>query len=186
KTHLFSHNPGNPFIFIVTLFLTISEISLIPDALSTFGYYVPRTFVMRLWFASDFAISLLIIGYCLYFRLSDHNNTNRFMVIALVGAVLIAKIIPANQGLTYFRQSPYLYWFSNILVVITLISLILVTIEEHSSDEVIGHLALFFLELGRHFLSCFNGNISFYVCNGLYLVGMLFFLIMVIRKTFRL
>ena len=99
KNSLTSFDPGNVFMILALLFLSVGELRIMPyfSSMTGWGYIPPRVSV-RIQIFSQLMTYFSIAGFGLYYQNNEQVNTSGLSIIGTLGVLFLSVLIPASQN----------------------------------------------------------------------------------------
>ncbi|MBQ3317868.1 MAG: hypothetical protein IJT86_03210 [Spirochaetales bacterium] len=171
KTSVSAFNPGNLFMMMAMLYMSITELRILSyfTGLTGWSFLPPRVGVWLQLF-SQFMLYFSLAGYALFYQNNEHSSTTRFNALGTVAMLFLALTIPSTQDIAgvWGKKAPL-----SILVVIASIALItfmIILINEQSKAAIVRLIGLVLMMLGNFaavvlssFIYYAAGSVAFFI-----------------------
>ncbi len=183
KTSVSNFNPGNPFIILFLLFLTIVEIKVLSMFTALTGWSIlPARVSVRLHLFSQFMVYFLMTGYAINYQNNDHSALTRFMMFGITGCLFLSIMIPATQDIAgvWNLKAPYLLItaFCSVGVLANLI----LAFSESTKQGTLRHISTVMMLLGNYAMIYENPTIAL-VGSCTFTVGGIISMILTLRNS---
>ena len=183
KTSVSNFNPGNPFIMLFMLFMTIVELKILSVFSELTGWSIlPARVSVRLHLFAQFMVYFLLTGYAINYQNNDHSAVSRFMVFGMTGCLFLSIMIPATQDIAgvWDLKAPYLLVTS--FCTISVLSNMILAFSESTSVGTLRHVSTIMMLLGNYAMIYDNQIISL-VGSGLFVLGAIISMILTLRNS---
>ncbi len=183
KTSVSNFNPGNPFILLFMLFMTIVELRVLSVFTELTGWSIlPARVSVRLHLFSQFMVYFLLAGYAINYQNNDHSAVTRFMLFGITGCLFLSIMIPATQDISgvWALRAPYLLVtaFCSISVLCNLI----LAFSESTKMGTLRHISTVMMLLGNYAMIYDNQTIAL-IGSCTFVVGGIISMILTLRNS---
>lgn len=185
KTSMSSFDPGNVFMILALLFLSVTELNILPyfSALTGWGIIPPRVSV-RLQLFSQFMSYFSVAGFGLYYQNSEQVNTSGFSIMGTLGILFLSLMIPATQDIdgVWGLLAPRITL--GVIAATTFIVLFIVMFNEQSKSGIMRFLGLIFMMAGNLVNVVLGSEFFFFaVGSGIFVFGGFILLLATLRNS---
>ena len=183
KTSVSAFNPGNLFMMMAMLYMSITELRILSyfTGLTGWSFLPPRVGVWLQLF-SQFMLYFSLAGYALFYQNNEHSSTTRFNALGTV-AMLFLLTIPSTQDIVgvWGKKAPL-----SILVVIASIALInfmIILINEQSKAAIVRLIGLVLMMLGNFAAVVLSSFIYYAAGSVVFFIGGFMVMVVTLRNS---
>jgi hypothetical protein len=184
KSSVSNINPGNAFIILALLFLTISELRVLSyfTQLSGWSILPPRVSV-RLQMFSQYMLMFLLIGYAIHYQNNEHSTITRFLLLGTAAVLFISLIVPTTQDIEGVWRMTAPFLLLCILSGVTLFTQLMLTFTEPTAMGKLRNYAILLMIVGNC-LSFIINNLAFTILGStLFFIGGFTAMIVTLRNS---
>ena len=184
KSSVSNINPGNAFIILALLFLTVSELRVLSyfTALSGWSILPPRVSV-RLQMFSQFMLMFLLIGYAIHYQNNEHSSITRFLALGSAAILFISIMLPATQDIEGIWNMSAPFWVLCILSGTALFTQLMLSFTEPTATGRLRNLAILMMIVGNGLSFVFDAFASTIIGSSIFLLGGFITMIVTLRNS---
>ena len=184
KSSVSNINPGNSFIILALLFLTVSELRVLSyfTALSGWSILPPRVSV-RLQMFSQFMLMFLLIGYAIHYQNNEHSSITRFLALGTAAVLFISIMLPATQDIEGIWKMSAPFWVLCILSGTALFTQLMLSFTEPTTTGRLRNLAILMMIVGNGLSFVFDAFAATIIGSSLFLLGGFITMIVTLRNS---
>ena len=185
KTSMASFDPGNVFMILALLFLSVAELRILPffSAMTGWGFIPPRVSV-RLQLFSQFMSYFSIAGFGLYYQNNEQMNTSGLSIIGTLGVLFLSILIPASQNVegVWTLLAPRITL--GVIAATASVVLIMLLFNEQSKSGIMRFLGLILLMAGNLISILWGAELLYYaVGTAIYFSGGFILMLATLRNS---
>lgn len=184
KTSVSAFNPGNLFMMMAMLYMSVTELKILSyfTGLTGWSFLPPRVGVWLQLF-SQFMLYFSLAGYALFYQNNEHSSTTRFNALGTVAMLFLALTIPSTQDIVgvWGKKAPL-----SILVVIASIALItfmIILINEQSKAAIVRLIGLVLMMLGNFAAVVLSSFIYYAAGSVVFFIGGFMVMVVTLRNS---
>ena len=184
KSSISNINPGNAFIILALLFLTVSELRVLSyfTALSGWSILPPRVSV-RLQMFSQFMLMFLLIGYAIHYQNNEHSSITRFLALGSAAVLFISIMLPATQDIEGIWKMSAPFWVLCILSGTALFTQMILSFTEPTAMGRLRNLAILMMIVGNGLSFIFDSFASTIIGSSIFLLGGFITMVVTLRNS---
>ena len=184
KSSVSNINPGNAFIILALLFLTVSELRVLSyfTALSGWSILPPRVSV-RLQMFSQFMLMFLLIGYAIHYQNNEHSSITRFLALGSAAILFISIMLPATQDIEGIWNMSAPFWVLCILSGTALFTQLMLSFTEPTATGRLRNLAILLMIVGNGLSFVFDAFTSTIIGSSIFLLGGFITMVVTLRNS---
>ena len=184
KSSISNINPGNAFIILALLFLTVSELRVLSyfTALSGWSILPPRVSV-RLQMFSQYMLMFLLIGYAIHYQNNEHSSISRFLALGSTAVLFISIMLPATQDIEGIWKMTAPFWVLCILSGTALFTQLILSFTEPTAIGRLRNLAILMMIVGNSLSFIFDAFAFTVIGSGLFLLGGFITMVVTLRNS---
>ena len=182
KTSVSAFNPGNLFMMMAMLYMSITELRILSyfTGLTGWSFLPPRVGV---WLQLFSQLYFSLAGYALFYQNNEHSSTTRFNALGTVAMLFLALTIPSTQDIVgvWGKKAPL-----SILVVIASIALItfmIILINEQSKAAIVRLIGLVLMMLGNFAAVVLSSFIYYAAGSVVFFIGGFMVMVVTLRNS---
>ena len=183
KTSVSNFNPGNPFIMLFMLFMTIVELKILSVFTELTGWSIlPARVSVRLHLFSQLMVYFLLAGYAINYQNNDHSAVTRFMLFGITGCLFLSIMIPATQDITgvWTLRAPYL--LVTIYCSVSVLCNLILAFSESTKLGTLRHISTVMMLLGNYAMIYDNPTIAL-IGSCTFVIGAFISMILTLRNS---
>ncbi|MBP5162125.1 MAG: hypothetical protein ILP16_04025 [Spirochaetales bacterium] len=184
KTSVSAFNPGNLFMMMAMLYMSVTELKILSYFTGLTGWSIlPPRVSVRLQLFSQFMLYFSLAGYALFYQNNEHSSTTRFNALGTVAMLFLAVTIPSTQDIdgVWSKRAPL-----SILVVIASIALItflIILINEQSKAAIVRLIGLMLMMMGN-FATVISPYFIYYAAgSAIFFIGGFMVMVVTLRNS---
>ncbi len=185
KTSVSNFNPGNPFVILFLLFLSIAELRILSVFTGLTGWSIlPPRVSVRLQLFAQFMIYFLMAGYAINYQNNDHSAVSRFMVMGTSACLFLSIIIPATQDIqgVWSLRAPYILFTT--FGIVSIFTNIILASSEPTTAGVFRHVSTILMLIGNYASIMYSEDFTIsMVGSGLFFIGGILCMILTLRNS---
>ena len=184
KSSVSNINPGNAFVILALLFLTVSELRVLSyfTALSGWSIIPPRMSV-RLQMFSQFMLMFLLIGYAIHYQNNEHSSITRFLALGSAAILFISIMLPATQDIEGIWNMSAPFWVLCILSGTALFTQLMLSFTEPTATGRLRNLAILLMIVGNGLSFVFDAFTSTIIGSSIFLLGGFITMVVTLRNS---
>ena len=184
KSSVSNINPGNAFVILALLFLTVSELRVLSyfTALTGWSILPPRVSV-RLQMFSQFMLMFLLIGYAIHYQNNEHSSITRFLALGSAAILFISIMLPATQDIEGIWKMSAPFWVLCILSGTALFTQLMLSFTEPTATGRLRNLAILMMIVGNGLSFVFDAFASTIIGSSIFLLGGFITMIVTLRNS---
>lgn len=150
KSSVSNINPGNAFIILALLFLTVSELRVLSYFTTLTGWSIlPPRVSVRLQMFSQYMLMFLLIGYAIHYQNNEHSSISRFLALGSAAILFISIMLPATQDIEGIWEMSAPLWILCILSGTALFTQLILSFTEPTATGRLRNLAILLMIVGN-------------------------------------
>ena len=184
KSSVSNINPGNAFVILALLFLTVSELRVLSyfTALSGCSILPPRVSV-RLQMFSQFMLMFLLIGYAIHYQNNEHSSITRFLALGTAAVLFISIMLPATQDIEGIWKMTAPFWVLCILSGTALFTQLILSFTEPTTMGRLRNLAILLMIVGNGLSFVFDSFAATIIGSSIFLLGGFTTMVVTLRNS---
>ena len=184
KSSVSNINPGNAFVILALLFLTVSELRVLSyfTALSGWSILPPRVSV-RLQMFSQFMLMFLLIGYAIHYQNNEHSSLTRFLALGTAAILFISIMLPATQDIEGIWKMSAPFWVLCILSGTALFTQLILSFTEPTAMGRLRNLAILMMIVGNGLSFVIDAFASTIIGSSVFLLGGFITMVVTLRNS---
>ena len=184
KSSVSNINPGNAFVILALLFLTVSELRVLSyfTALSGWSILPPRVSV-RLQMFSQFMLMFLLIGYAIHYQNNEHSSLTRFLALGTAAILFISIMLPATQDIEGIWKMSAPFWVLCILSGTALFTQLILSFTEPTAVGRLRNLAILMMIVGNGLSFVIDAFASTIIGSSVFLLGGFITMVVTLRNS---
>ena len=184
KSSVSNINPGNAFVILALLFLTVSELRVLSyfTALTGWSILPPRVSV-RLQMFSQFMLMFLLIGYAIHYQNNEHSSITRFLALGTAAVLFISIMLPATQDIEGIWKMTAPLWVLCILSGTALFTQLMLSFSEPTATGRLRNLAILMMIVGNGLSFVFEAFASTIIGSSIFLLGGFITMVVTLRNS---
>ena len=184
KSSVSNINPGNAFVILALLFLTVSQLRVLSyfTALTGWSILPPRVSV-RLQMFSQFMLMFLLIGYAIHYQNNEHSSITRFLALGSAAILFISIMLPATQDIEGIWKMSAPFWVLCILSGTALFTQLMLSFTEPTATGRLRNLAILMMIVGNGLSFVFDAFASTIIGSSIFLLGGFITMVVTLRNS---
>ena len=184
KSSVSNINPGNAFVILALLFLTVSELRVLSyfTALTGWSILPPRVSV-RVQMFSQFMLMFLLIGYAIHYQNNEHSSITRFLALGTAAVLFISIMLPATQDIEGIWKMTAPLWVLCILSGTALFTQLMLSFTEPTATGRLRNLAILMMIVGNGLSFVFEAFASTIIGSSIFLLGGFITMVVTLRNS---
>ena len=184
KSSVSNINPGNAYVILALLFLTVSELRVLSyfTALSGWSILPPRVSV-RLQMFSQFMLMFLLIGYAIHYQNNEHSSLTRFLALGTAAILFISIMLPATQDIEGIWKMSAPFWVLCILSGTALFTQLILSFTEPTAMGRLRNLAILMMIVGNGLSFVIDAFASTIIGSSVFLLGGFITMVVTLRNS---
>ena len=184
KSSVSNINPGNAFVILALLFLTVSELRVLSyfTALTGWSILPPRVSV-RVQMFSQFMLMFLLIGYAIHYQNNEHSFITRFLALGTAAVLFISIMLPATQDIEGIWKMTAPLWVLCILSGTALFTQLMLSFTEPTATGRLRNLAILMMIVGNGLSFVFEAFASTIIGSSIFLLGGFITMVVTLRNS---
>lgn len=184
KSSVSNINPGNAFVILALLFLSVSELRVLSyfTALSGWSILPPRVSV-RLQMFSQFMLMFLLIGYAIHYQNNEHSSLTRFLALGTAAILFISIMLPATQDIEGIWKMSAPFWVLCILSGTALFTQLILSFTEPTAMGRLRNLAILMMIVGNGLSFVIDAFASTIIGSSVFLLGGFITMVVTLRNS---
>ena len=184
KSSVSNINPGNAFVILALLFLTVSELRVLSyfTALTGWSILPPRVSV-RVQMFSQFMLMFLLIGYAIHYQNNEHSSITRFLALGSAAVLFISIMLPATQDIEGIWEMSAPFWVLCILSGTALFTQLMLSFTEPTATGRLRNLAILMMIVGNGLSFVFEAFASTIIGSSIFLLGGFITMVVTLRNS---
>ena len=184
KSSVSNINPGNAFVILALLFLTVSELRVLSyfTALTGWSILPPRVSV-RVQMFSQFMLMFLLIGYAIHYQNNEHSSITRFLALGTAAILFISIMLPATQDIEGIWKMTAPLWVLCILSGTALFTQLMLSFTEPTATGRLRNLAILMMIVGNGLSFVFEAFASTIIGSLIFLLGGFITMVVTLRNS---
>ena len=193
KSSISNINPGNAFIILALLFLTVSELRVLSSCTAFSSRFIlllsqnvseklPRISV-RLQVFSQFMLMFLLIGYAIHYQNNEHSSITRFLALGTTAILFVSIILPASQDIEGIWKMTAPLWVLCILSGTALFTQLILSFTEPTATGRLRNLAILLMIVGNGLSFVFDAFHLTIFGSCLFLLGGFIIMVVTLRNS---
>ncbi len=183
KTSVSNFNPGNAFLILFLLFMSIVELRILSIFTSVTGLSIlPPRVSVRLHLFAQLMVYFLLAGYALNYQNNDHGAITRFIILGMTGCLFLSLAIPATQDIlgVWKLDAPFL--LITVFCATSLFSNLILAFSEPTKLGVFRQISMMMLLLGNYAMT-FSDFTAALIGSCTFIVGGFIYMILTLRTS---
>jgi len=184
KTSLTSFDPGNIYMILALLFLSVSELRILSySAMTGWGIIPPRVSV-RIQIFSQLMSYFSIAGFGLYYQNNEQVNTTGFCVMGTLGILFLSLMLPATQNMDgiWTLLAPKI--ILGVIAATAFIVMLILLFNEQTSSGIMRFIGLILLMGGNLITVVFGAGFLYYaIGSAVYFLGGFILMLSTLRNS---
>jgi hypothetical protein len=185
KTSMTSFDPGNIFMILALLFLSVSELRILSyfSAMTGWGIIPPRIGV-RIQMFSQFMAYLSIAGFGLYYQNTEQVNTSAFCIMGTLGTLFLSILLPATQDMDgiWTLLAPKI--ILGVIAATAFIVMLILLFNEQTSSGIMRFIGLILIMGGNLITIFFGAGFLYYaIGSAVYFLGGFVLMLSTLRNS---
>ena len=184
KSSVSNINPGNAFVILALLFLTVSELRVLSYFTALTGWsIIPPRMSVRLQMLSQFMLMFLLIGYAIHYQNNEHSSITRFLALGSAAVLFISIMLPATQDIEGIWEMSAPFWVLCILSGTALFTQLMLSFTEPTATGRLRNLAILMMIVGNGLSFVFDAFASTIIGSSIFLLGGFITMIVTLRNS---
>ena len=184
KSSVSNINPGNAFVILALLFLTVSELRVLSYFTALTGWsIIPPRMSVRLQMFSQFMLMFLLIGYAIHYQNNEHSSITRFLALGSAAVLFISIMLPATQDIEGIWKMSAPFWVLCILSGTALFTQLMLSFTEPTATGRLRNLAILMMIVGNGLSFVFDAFASTIIGSSIFLLGGFITMIVTLRNS---
>ena len=184
KSSVSNINPGNAFVILALLFLTVSELRVLSYFTALTGWsIIPPRMSVRLQMFSQFMLMFLLIGYAIHYQNNEHSSITRFLALGSAAVLFISIMLPATQDIEGIWEMSAPFWVLCILSGTALFTQLMLSFTEPTATGRLRNLAILMMIVGNGLSFVFDAFASTIIGSSIFLLGGFITMIVTLRNS---
>ena len=184
KSSVSNINPGNAFVILALLFLTVSELRVLSYFTALTGWsIIPPRMSVRLQMLSQFMLMFLLIGYAIHYQNNEHSSITRFLALGSAAVLFISIMLPATQDIEGIWKMSAPFWVLCILSGTALFTQLMLSFTEPTATGRLRNLAILMMIVGNGLSFVFDAFASTIIGSSIFLLGGFITMIVTLRNS---
>ena len=184
KSSVSNINPGNAFVILALLFLTVSELRVLSYFTALTGWsIIPPRMSVRLQMLSQFMLMFLLIGYAIHYQNNEHSSITRFLALGSAAVLFISIMLPATQDIEGIWEMSAPVWVLCILSGTALFTQLMLSFTEPTATGRLRNLAILMMIVGNGLSFVFDAFASTIIGSSIFLLGGFITMIVTLRNS---
>ena len=184
KSSVSNINPGNAFVILALLFLTVSELRVLSYFTALTGWsIIPPRMSVRLQMFSQFMLMFLLIGYAIHYQNNEHSSFTRFLALGSAAVLFISIMLPATQDIEGIWEMSAPFWVLCILSGTALFTQLMLSFTEPTATGRLRNLAILMMIVGNGLSFVFDAFASTIIGSSIFLLGGFITMIVTLRNS---
>ena len=184
KSSVSNINPGNAFVILALLFLTVSELRVLSYFTALTGWsIIPPRMSVRLQMFSQFMLMFLLIGYAIHYQNNEHSSITRFLALGSAAVLFISIMLPATQDIEGIWEMSAPFWVLCILSGTALFTQLMLSFTEPTATGRLRNLAILMMIVGNGLSFVFEAFASTIIGSSIFLLGGFITMVVTLRNS---
>ena len=185
KASLTTFDPGNVFMILALLFLSVAELRILSYFSSMTGWgIIPPRINVRIQMFSQFMAYFSIAGFGLYYQNNEQISTTAFSIMGMLGILFLTILIPATQDINgiWTLLAPKIAL--GVTAATAFVVMLILLFNEQSASGVMRFIGLILLMGGNLITILFGASFLHHVIgSGIYFLGGLIVMLSTLRNS---
>ena len=184
KSSVSNINPGNAFVILALLFLTVSELRVLSYFTTLTGWSIlPPRVSVRVQMFSQFMLMFLLIGYAIHYQNNEHSSITRFLALGTAAVLFISIMLPATQDIEGIWKMTAPLWVLCILSGTALFTQLMLSFTEPTATGRLRNLAILMMIVGNGLSFVFEAFASTIIGSSIFLLGGFITMVVTLRNS---